>query len=929
MYLKSLEMQGFKSFPEKTKLEFGKGMTAIVGPNGAGKSNIADAVRWVLGEQSTKSLRGSKMEDVVFSGTNTRRAQGFAEVTLRLDNSDRQLDKDSDEVAVTRRFYRSGESEYKINGEPVRLRDIHELFMDTGLGRDGYSMVSQGRIEDMVSAKSEDRREMFEEAAGISHFRYRREDAIKRLDRAQENLLRLRDILTELEGRVGPLKHQSEKAKQFLVLSSEKKDLEIGLWLDILERSSQLIREQSNKYEVVNMHYEEVVKELDDIIKSSENISESVRQINIQIDETRRKKTALEEDASSAASLAAVNKNSIEHNLELIKRYEDEKEQENLSVGQISEQISVSESTIAENDRIINEKKSEIDLLAKKINELQVQDSSISDEYVNVSDKIAELTRNLSDERIKAGSASSSIDEIEKRKMSVGDEVENKKEEIEDLTEERSCIDREIKVLTEKISAFTNDVSGYMIKVSSKELEMEQHKFSADKAELDLIQKQDRAKMLREMEKNMDGYQGSVKAVMNAVATGELRGINGTVASLISVPDEYALAIETALGTAIQNIVTDNENSAKKAIYYLRNHNYGRATFLPMTALKGRELNETGLENCAGFISVAADIVDFDQQYEDTVKSLLGKTVIVENIDNAIAMGKKYSHRFRIVTVDGQVINAGGSMTGGSRIQHSGFLSRSNEITRLSREIEANEKKLEEMQQKYNGLKEDYDYTNEALEKAKADLSKAQADKMKAESNMSINESKLHVANDALKTLMDESMSAEARINHFISLRDEAENKVKIFEEEINQEQERLSFISDSRKAFLTEREDINGQISELNLEIVSFVRDIDNLKSHIEELKDRHNTQKDKIDKINFDIQEAKEKNEQLNARINELHTKSDEYRQQIEQAEQQIKNLILQRDLSEKQSNDFRTEERQKTEEKEKLSGDLVRIE
>ncbi len=600
-----------------------------------------------------------------------------------------------------------------------------------------------------------------------------------------------------------------------------------------------------------------------------------------------------------------------------------------MSVGQISEQISVSESTIAENDRIINEKKSEIDLLAKKINELQVQDSSISDEYVNVSDKIAELTRNLSDERIKAGSASSSIDEIEKRKMSVGDEVENKKEEIEDLTEERSCIDREIKVLTEKISAFTNDVSGYMIKVSSKELEMEQHKFSADKAELDLIQKQDRAKMLREMEKNMDGYQGSVKAVMNAVATGELRGINGTVASLISVPDEYALAIETALGTAIQNIVTDNENSAKKAIYYLRNHNYGRATFLPMTALKGRELNETGLENCAGFISVAADIVDFDQQYEDTVKSLLGKTVIVENIDNAIAMGKKYSHRFRIVTVDGQVINAGGSMTGGSRIQHSGFLSRSNEITRLSREIEANEKKLEEMQQKYNGLKEDYDYTNEALEKAKADLSKAQADKMKAESNMSINESKLHVANDALKTLMDESMSAEARINHFISLRDEAENKVKIFEEEINQEQERLSFISDSRKAFLTEREDINGQISELNLEIVSFVRDIDNLKSHIEELKDRHNTQKDKIDKINFDIQEAKEKNEQLNARINELHTKSDEYRQQIEQAEQQIKNLILQRDLSEKQSNDFRTEERQKTEEKEKLSGDLVRIE
>lgn len=582
MYLKSLEMQGFKSFPEKTKLEFGKGMTAVVGPNGSGKSNIADAVKWVLGEQSTKSLRGSKMEDVVFSGTRSRRAQGFAEVTLRLDNTGRQLDKDSDEVAVTRRFYRSGESEYKINGETVRLRDIHELFMDTGLGRDGYSMVSQGRIEDMVSAKSEDRREMFEEAAGISHYRYRRADALKRLSQAEENLLRLRDILTSLEERVGPLEKQSEKAQKFLVLAAERKTLEIGLWLDILEKSADLIREQSNKFTVANLHYTQAESELEKLIASSEETAENIRNINIKIDEIQRSVRTVEDELSSAESLVAVNKNSIEHNKATIERIEREKSQENMSTLQIDTQIENAKKSIEETKKRIDEKNEEIKAFTSQLEGLREKDVNVSDEYIKISDMLSSLAKKLSEENIKSTSAASSLEEIENRQSSVEEEIGRKKTEIEELKRIVAECETEVEIQREKISSYTNSVSGYMIRVKSKAQKLEQHKFTADKASLDLEQKKNRIRMLEDMEKNMEGYQGSVKSVMKSSSHGTLKGIHGPLSQLISVPDTYSLAIETALGNAIQNIVTENEDNAKKAMYYLKNNNLGRATFLPM-----------------------------------------------------------------------------------------------------------------------------------------------------------------------------------------------------------------------------------------------------------------------------------------------------------------------------------------------------------
>ncbi|NLB37229.1 MAG: AAA family ATPase [Clostridiales bacterium] len=320
MILKALEMQGFKSFPDKTVFKFGKGITSVVGPNGSGKSNISDAVRWVLGEQSTKSLRGARMEDVIFSGTSVRRAQGFAEVTLRLDNSDRVLDYDSDEVSVTRRYYRSGESEYIFNGENCRLRDINELFMDTGLGRDGYSIVSQGRVADLISSRSVKRREMLEEAAGISHFRYRREEANRRLEQAEENLIRLRDILAELESRVGPLKTQSEKAQKFLVLSEDKKELEIGLWLHTIEKSKNGLKEQEHKLSIASSQYESTELELDELEAKIEQVINKGRDITAEIENIRQNASSLEEEAARLDGRIAVENNTIEHNIESIER---------------------------------------------------------------------------------------------------------------------------------------------------------------------------------------------------------------------------------------------------------------------------------------------------------------------------------------------------------------------------------------------------------------------------------------------------------------------------------------------------------------------------------------------------------------------------------------------------------------------------------
>ncbi len=929
MYLKSLEMQGFKSFPEKTKLSFGNGMTAVVGPNGSGKSNIADAVKWVLGEQSTKSLRGSKMEDVVFSGTKTRRAQGFAEVTLKLDNVDRQLGRDSDEVAVTRRYYRSGESEYKINGESVRLRDIHELFMDTGLGRDGYSMVSQGRIEDMVSAKSEDRREMFEEAAGISHYRYRRADALKRLSQAQENLIRLRDIFTSLEERVGPLEKQSEKAQRFLSLAAERKNLEIGLWLDILENSAALIREQNNKYTVAEMHYSQLEKDLSAVVEASEKAADDIRDINIKTDEIQREIQDFNEQAASVESLIAVNKNSIEHNKASVERIEREKNQENLSSRQIDEQIEAAKAEIVSLKEKIEEKKLSTAALSETLDSLRARDVDAADEYVKISDMLSSLEQKLSDASIRKTSASSSLKEIESRRTTIDTEIDLKRQESIRLNTEKESSEKLLDFHRERISSLTNSVSGYLIRVKSKAQKLEQQRFAADKALLDLEQKKNRVSMLAEMEKNMEGYQGSVKAVMKAAKTGQLSGIRGAISQLISTDEQYSVAIETSLGAAIQHIVTETQSNAKKAINLLKSHNLGRATFFPMDTIKGRELDENGLEGCDGYINIASEIVECDSDYHEIIVSQLGRTVIARDIDSAISIGKKYNHRFKIVTLDGQVINAGGSMTGGSKLQNSGFLSRANAIERLNAEIKEDERAIEQIELEYKQAKESYNKDNAALEGTKGDLIRQQEEKIKTESELNLVLSRISAAEASISSLSDETLTADERIAGLKESISAAEHDYAAVMSEMQMYKEKASDLSSDREALLSQRENVSSQINGINLEIVAFLRDIENRNAGISDLNERKDGRTDRIDKLDSEIKDALAKNERLAQRISELNEQSQKIHTDIENANAQIARLTVKRDFCEKQSNELRAKERSLSEDREKLSSELVRLE
>ncbi|MDR0315165.1 MAG: chromosome segregation protein SMC, partial [Oscillospiraceae bacterium] len=785
MILKALEMQGFKSFPDKTVLSFGSGMTSVVGPNGSGKSNISDAVRWVLGEQGAKKLRGAKMEDVIFGGTSARKAQGFAEVSLKLDNSDRVLGKDADEVVVTRRYYRSGESEYKVNGEVVRLKDVHELFMDTGLGRDGYSMVSQGKIADMVSSKSNERREMFEEAAGISFFRYRRADALRRLDQTQENLIRLKDIFTELQTRVGPLKEQSETARKFLVLAQEKKELEISLWLHTIEKAKDNLRRQEDKIALAGSQHDDSAGELESIEEKIEQIIKKSQDITVEIDNIRRGISLFEEQASAVDSNIAVCKNTIELNLQAIERIKKDKSQTKETQGRIDDQIKQAQESITVCEKLAQEKREELGAVYGQLEDLLEENNESTGKTQGLSNKMGELARELSDKRVIESTAESSSREIRSRLGAIDQSLSENDQLIAELLRDKDEGQSVIKSKIDEIEEYTNAVNGYGLKVKNREGKVSKLREEADRLSIDLRQKESKRGMLLEMEKNMEGYSGSVKAVIKESKRGTMRGVHGPVSQLITVDSKYSHAIEVALGAAIQNIVVDTENDAKRAINFLKEQKLGRATFLPICAIKQRELNEKGVGSCDGFIGIASDLVKCDEKYTDIVKSLLARTVVADEMDSAIKVAKKYANRFKIVTLDGQVINAGGSMTGGSRIHNSGLLGRGNEIEKINKEIKKLSEKARQSADSYKSAVEELAADRAGLMGAQAQLTTAQEEKIMADSEMTLVSGRIEAAKSSKEELVREKESAILRIEEFKKQSEEAQVRIAELSEQI------------------------------------------------------------------------------------------------------------------------------------------------
>lgn len=929
MFLKSLEMQGFKSFPDKTVLEFGQGITSVVGPNGSGKSNISDAVRWVLGEQSSKNLRGSRMEDVIFSGTGIRKAKGFAEVTLRLDNTDRALACDKDEVSVTRRYYRSGESEYILNGEVCRLKDVNEMFMDTGLGRDGYSMVSQGRVADMVSSKSGQRRDMLEEAAGISHYRYRRNDANRKLALAEENMIRLRDILTELADRVGPLRIQSEKAQKFIVLAEDRKTLEIGLWLHTIDRVREQLRAQEDKLDLASADYASAEKKLEEIAASIEENIASVRGITDEIDRTKDEAAGFEEQAAALDAQTAVDINTIEHNNSAIARITKDMEAAVESRQTLDDEITDVMKTVELLKASEKQKRGLLEQASGSIEEIREKDKLFVEKIASLGEETADISLRIGDSRVKISTAESSAEEIRSRMNAIDEIFASRSEAVRQLEEEKERAREEHARVSEVIASTTNAVRGYEMKVTSRMEKSEELREKIEELSREADRRASRARMLDDLEKNMEGYSGSVKAVMREVKRGTLSGICGVLSQLISVGEEYSVAVETALGAALQNIVTENENDAKKAIKFLKDTKSGRATFLPVTAIKDRALEEKGLDGCFGYVAVAEELVSCDAKYRSIISNLLGRTVVVEDMDCAVTISKKYGQRLKIVTLDGQVVNPGGSMTGGSRTHNAGILSRANEIEKLNKEYKELCERMEGLKDERLKVDEDLAGCRADLSGSRADLASAQEELIRREGDLEMLEGRLEDTRRSIADLETEKAAADERLDSLGKIAAQEREKASRFEskaEELRTESDRLSL---ERAALSDSESEVRRTESKLRLDLLAVQKDVESKLAVVATLRHRISGHGAQMEDLNREISEIAESSHELKLRIAENQARAEQLRAKAEECRAGIEGLSGRRDELERQAAVLRQSERDISGEREKLAGEVARLE
>ncbi|MEG6571880.1 chromosome segregation protein SMC [[Clostridium] cellulosi] len=929
MYLKSLEIQGFKSFPDKTLLKFEKGITAVVGPNGSGKSNISDAIRWVLGEVSSKALRGTKMEDVIFGGTVDRRPLGFAEVSLTLDNTERRLPYDSDEVKITRRCYRSGESEYLICGKSVRLKDIHELLMDTGLGRDGYSIIGQGRIDEIVSAKSEDRRQIFEEAAGISKYRSRKEESERRLAETEENLVRLRDILAELESRVGPLKEQAEKAKKYIELAGEKKNLEIGLWLNNLDKQRSVLREHENRLEYARAQYDAVNEKLEAAQAKMEAVWLESQKKAAQIEQLRREARELYETAIQKQSQTGILQNDINHNTENIERLNDEIKKAESSGDE-------SETEMARINAEIEKKLAEAEEIEKRLTEcengvtdISKQSEGLSGELERAAAELSALTIKLSDIRVEKNGAVASIAHLKERSEAIDGEIAAREQR---LSEAKSGLKEAEARLSERdadIETLSNEQRGYELKLNSKKDKLSRIDESIRSFTLQYEGKKQRAAMLEDMERSLEGFSQSVKTVMREKAYGRLSGIHAPVSKIIDVPAEYALAIETALGFSAQHIVVDTEENAKAAIGMLKRTNGGRATFLPISSVHGNILSERGLESESGFIGIASELISFDNKYQGIIRSLLGRTALAKDLDCAVRIARKYNYRFRIVTLDGQLVNAGGSMTGGSTSKNIGLLSRSADIAKLRKEAEAIKQRIDALTEERKTHAQQYSALEASVLGIKGELATAQEDKIRIEAEKRRFEEQIAQINDEIAALKREKEESAHRIAEYEKKAAENDEAIKAITLKIEEEQRKTEDLGISRTKLMRMREERTEKLAALRLEKVTCEKDIEALRQELNNIILRRQSSEDRIKELKLQIAELNAKSEQARADIQRLKNEEEELRRLSEEKTKAAAELAEEREKMERDTADMRANERDLSDEKEKISEELARLE
>lgn len=929
MLLKSLELHGFKTFPDRIKLSFDKGITSIVGPNGSGKSNISDAIRWVLGEQSAKTLRCSKMEDVVFNGTDKRKKTGYAEVTLSIDNKDRILPFDGDEVAVTRRYYRSGESEYMINKATVRLRDIHELFMDTGLGRDGYSMIGQGKIDSIVASKSEERREIFEEASGISRYRYRKTEAERKLKSTEENLVRLRDIVGELEDRVGPLKKQSEKAQKFLVLSEEKKGLEIALWLNTLDNSANIIKEQDDKIDIQRAQYENAEQELANISSETESIYLKNGEITSKIDTIRRNISQFESEVSNNNALISVANNDIEHNKETITRLETEIEQLDNSFTEIESQIKEKKENVEKLKLNIEEKQNEYNEVSENLNTISVDASRSGDEIQELNSKIAELSQKSANAKVVLLTSDSSINELNERIETLNSSLSEKESNLETTSKMLEDYKVQGKDSAEKVEMLSNSIKGLELKINNLKAKNENSKGEIDRLTLDSNEKLRRANILEDLEKNLEGFAHSVKTVMNLSRHGKIGGIHGPVSRLIKVPTDYAVAIETALGGAMQNIVTGNEEDAKRAIRTLKENKGGRATFLPIATIKPRYLNENGIDSCFGFVGVASDLCDCKDEYKGILQNLLGKIVIAEDLNSAVSIAKKYSYRFKVVTLDGQVVNAGGSLTGGSLNKRTGLLSRASEIEKYRKEAKALADKANELKEQYSNSQQEFAKYEADILGTRGDLSTEQQELIRLRTEYKACQNEYDSLVSSIDFTKNEIVECENKISNLQKDKETADKEFSAFEEEIANIEKTTSNLTGNRLALTEKREQLSEKLQNIRLEIVTYEKDKEALISEIRTSEYNSQHQTERKENLRNQIVSVNSNIDIINKKIESYTNISNNYQDKIAEFNNAIEKLNGDKEKFEKKSVELRQKEKDLNSTREVSGRELARLE
>lgn len=700
MYLRSLEIQGFKSFPDKTVLQFGSDITSIVGPNGSGKSNISDAISWVMGEQSSKALRGAKMEDVIFGGTQKRAAVGFAEATLVLDNADGALAIETPEVMITRRYYRSGESEYYINKQTARLRDINELLMDTGLGREGYSNIGQGRIDEILSLKSTERREIFEEAAGISKYRHRKEDTERRLQNTEENLLRIGDKIAELQLQVDPLREQAKKAQKYLALRDELKGVEVALWLSQLDKVMQDAQKAADDYAAAALTLAQAHDELQSLYHNAEQLSLQLNQKTLQLEQTREEISRMESERQTRAADGAVLRAQAEHHEQDIARIEQELADSETRSGGIAAQIDGHMAHLKELEAAQTALEDKLLLLNHDAATLERQLQNAEQTVLQLRAQQSLLQSEQTDRRAAIASLTASMAELSQRKEQLHADRAAAAERLVQIDEQQKDCAARLQDAKDGVTAAQNTIAGHELRLKMRVQQRDQFQKQVDAANVQINTLTEKIKMLREMERDYEGFSKAVRLVMQGAERGTLRGVHGPVSKLIRVDDAYTTAIETALGAAMQQIVVENEQDAKAAILMLKRTDGGRVTCLPLSTVSGSRMPPAEAASMAGYVGVASALVESDSRYQGIVEYLLGRTIVAETLDEAIRMAQKMKNRVRIVTLDGQVMNAGGSMTGGSASRSAGVLSRANSLARLSDERAKLEQSLQQLKGK-------------------------------------------------------------------------------------------------------------------------------------------------------------------------------------------------------------------------------------